>query len=353
VDKELAETVEQHFPEGGKPSAEELLAFKHRYTAAYKAYAGSIWFRLKGWRLSPTSMEDVHHDIFTTAWVKGTRVVPKNLEERGISLDDWTRCDEHYAMALAEDLGHRRMGRAASYAAKCVEEIERRNAQAKPAGGEGGAPPTPASSEPAAGSTPEPPGEAKIGAPLQQPDLTGVPSFLQQYAAPAPPLAPPPAELRATTDVFQLPTALRNGALPFKQGAGPSPLAAPSDPMLRRPPENAGETLSLGGTLPVEVALGAPLAAALAYAGGFPAAPKPPAFPRMPLQTYASLCAELAASSGSVSEILAKYDVADDAAKAALDQHWQARFAAHPSTRDEWARLVAQYREYVQGRRAG
>ena len=271
------------------------------------------------------------------------------LDEHDVEDDEWTRCDEHYAMTLAGDLGHGRMDRAERYAARCVEEIERRNAQAKAAGGEGGAPPTPASSKPAAGSTPEPPGEARIGAPLQQRDVADVPSFLQQYAAPALPLAPPPEELRATTDVFQLPTALRNGALPFKQGAAPSPFAAPSDPMLRRPAENAGETLSLGGTLPVEVALRAPGAATLAYAGGVPAAPTPPAFPRMPLQTYASLCAELAAFSGAAPEILARYDVAGDAAKAALDQHWQARFAAHPSTRDEWARLVAQYREYLQG----
>jgi hypothetical protein len=72
----------------------------------------------------------------------------------------------------------------------------------------------------------------------------------------------------------------------------------------------------------------------------------------MPLETYASLCAELAVSPAPTAEILRKYNIADDAARAALEGHWQARLDANPDTKDEWQRLFMTYRDWLaqQGR---
>jgi hypothetical protein len=123
-------------------------------------------------------------------------------------------------------------------------------------------------------------------------------------------------------------------ALPFAKhdGGGPQPTAA-----------------ALGETRAVDAAVVAQAAAALpfpAQAAGV-AKPSTPSFPRLPLQTYASLCVDLALFPGRAADVLKKYGVKDEEARRALDQDWHARFAAHPDTRTEWAQACATYRDWL------
>jgi hypothetical protein len=74
---------------------------------------------------------------------------------------------------------------------------------------------------------------------------------------------------------------------------------------------------------------------------------KPAVYPRMPLQGYASFCAELAVFPDQTPAVLSKYRVESDAARAALDQEWQARFAANPDTAAEHQALVVEYQEWL------
>jgi hypothetical protein len=83
--------------------------------------------------------------------------------------------------------------------------------------------------------------------------------------------------------------------------------------------------------------------------GSAAAAPAAPVFPRMPLPMYATFCAERAAYPDKIREIHPKYGIRTDAARDALDQEWKARFEAHPDTRAEWERLVAEQRAKLAG----
>jgi hypothetical protein len=55
-----------------------------------------------------------------------------------------------------------------------------------------------------------------------------------------------------------------------------------------------------------------------------PAVPAPP--PRLPLQAYAALCAELAVAPERAAELLRKYSIGDESARRALDDECS-RFA--------------------------
>jgi hypothetical protein len=238
--------------------------------------------------------------------------------------------DELHCLALAQDISQGRMDRAESYAGKCVAEMERRKAQAN----------APAAADEAPPVLPSKPGDPpKIGAPVEAPP-GAVPSFLQPKQLPAPPLGRPPAELAATAGVFELPSALRGGAVPFHRSPAPSPFAHPSTPKPGRADDHGmGETLPLGGTLP--------LSAPLPFAAGREP-PSAPTFPRMPLETYAAFCAERTLFPDRIGEVQKKYNIRSDAARVALDQDWQARFEAHPDTKAEWQRCVAHHREWLQ-----
>jgi hypothetical protein len=252
------------------------------------------------------------------------------LDEHEVDPGDWTACDEHHGRELAGEVAQGRMDRAEVYARMCVAEMDRRRKQDEGAAPE---PPEPDAAAPA----PEP--GTKIGAPLEAP-LVETPSFLQPNGAapPVPRVAGPPAELATTAPAFELPSAFRTGALPFRKAAAPSPPATPAEPRPPRPSEAPGSTMPLDATMPLGTDL---MRAALPFEQ---AGPKPQAFPRMPLQTYAALCAELAVFPNTTAAVLAKYAVAGDAARAALDQDWHKRFDEHPETREEWERLAAEHR---------
>jgi hypothetical protein len=256
------------------------------------------------------------------------------FEERKIKPKDWDHCDEHYLRELATDVAADRRDRIDAYGKACADEMKRRETKEE-------APPVAATENapPAATIEEAPP---VIGAPVEAPAVA-VPTFLQDRPAPAPPA---PQAVGATMDTFQLPSAMKGGAVPFRPSPQPSPFSVPSAAKEPRAASAGTGTLPLDGTLPLHGTL--PLGTQLP-AGPVIAAPAAPAFPRMPLPMYATFCAERAVWPDKVGEIQTKYGVRSDAARAALDQDWQARFEAHPRTRAEWERLVAEQRAKLAG----
>ena len=248
------------------------------------------------------------------------------LKELDVRSADWTRSDQHYAGALAADLAEGRMERAERYAGKCVAELERRKRA-----------PQQAEPEPA-----QPPAEPRASPP---PDLATF-QKVEQTPGTLPGAGPLPLAAQAQENVtgtvagFVLPAALREaqGRLPFvpAQDVAPAP----------QPPSAAG-TVQLpsaagSGTLP----LGAnPMAEARATLPFATAAPGDAVrFPRMPLESYAALCAELAVAPERTAETLAKYKVESEAVRRALDEDWGQRLARYPDTRVELERLVSVYK---------
>ena len=64
----------------------------------------------------------------------------------------------------------------------------------------------------------------------------------------------------------------------------------------------------------------------------------------MALLTYAALCAELAVAPERAREILGRYNVQDEAARRALDEHWQGRLAGQADARGMFDEAVATYK---------
>jgi hypothetical protein len=261
------------------------------------------------------------------------------LEELGVRSADWMRSDEHYTSALAADLVEGRMERAERYAGKCVAEVERRKR-------------APQQAEPEAADRPGEPralAAADIGAASTPPDLATFQVVAQlpgPGARPLPPVVSAPESIKGTAAGFVLPAALREaqGRLPF----APAPNVAPAP----QPPSAAG-TVQLpstagSGTLP----LGAdPMAEARATLPFTTAASGDAVrFPRMPLETYAALCAELAVAPEQAAETLAKFKVESEAVRRALDEDWGQRLARYPDTRVELERLVSVYKASLRRR---
>ena len=190
----------------------------------------------------------------------------------------------------------------------------------------------------------QPPAEPRAGSP--PPDLATF-QKVEQTPGTLPGAGPLPLAAQAQENVtgtvagFVLPAALREaqGRLPFvpAQDVAPAP----------QPPSAAG-TVQLpsaagSGTLP----LGAdPMAEARATLPFATAAPGDAVrFPRMPLESYAALCAELAVAPERTAETLAKYKVESEAVRRALDEDWGQRPRAVPGhARGVLERLVSVYK---------
>jgi|SRR6185437_13537440 len=258
------------------------------------------------------------------------------LDEAEVGVNEWGRCEEHYALAIADDIAHGRMERAERYASKCVAEMARR------------AEPRPPPSR-AAELDPTPPDEVDVAPPAPPAPAEQAPTHLHEEPAhgPPPPRAAPPQNLATTVTGVTVPAALRSGALPFKKSDTPSMLATPAEPRPQPPADAGGGKRGLGGTQTMDGA--ALLKAALPFAGAPARKPSPPAFPQMPLRSYASLHAELAVFPHRAADVRKKYAVADETMQAALDRDWQARFDAYPETKAEWQRLVAGYQTWLAG----
>ncbi len=70
-------------------------------------------------------------------------------------------------------------------------------------------------------------------------------------------------------------------------------------------------------------------------------------FPRLSIQQYASLCAELALWPERSGEILRRYHVMNEAAPRALFEHWQAELAASPEARAAFEEHLASYTAWL------
>ena len=213
------------------------------------------------------------------------------LDQRGIDDTDWSRSDEHHTVALAAEVAAGRMGRAERYGRACAAELERR----------------------------------KKGAPEEPPPVAGA-------------VAPARPALSGTMAARDLPTFVAQAAahpLPF--GAIPSPEFLASLDAPRSPP-SPGATMAGGGDVRVTLPFAKPATAA---------GSKPARFPRLTLESYASLCAELSVYPDRAADILGKYGVTDDEARRAVDDDWGARLAENADTREEWERLRATHEGWL------
>ena len=262
------------------------------------------------------------------------------LDEHDLEVTDWQRCEGHYARALAEDIAQGRMERARHYADTCVAEMEKRPGTTEASGEVAPAPEQIDAMRADSGRRRRhaPPRQA---CPASSSHATGLLLQSPVVTAPVQSSQRPPDHLAGTAMAFELPTAFRRKAAeapPFQ--AGPSPLnaaTAPGSTSPLGPAPTAGATLGVGSdllsqarsTLPFDKTTGA--------------APRV-AYPRMPMQTYASFTAELAVFPEKTAEILQKYNVSSKAARAALEEEWRGRLEAHADVKAEWEAMVATYR---------
>jgi len=74
-------------------------------------------------------------------------------------------------------------------------------------------------------------------------------------------------------------------------------------------------------------------------------------FPRLPLEAYASLRAELSIWPERSAEILPRYNVMNEAAQRALEEHWKVELAASPEARATFDKRFAEDTAWLRTRR--
>jgi len=275
------------------------------------------------------------------------------LADEEVELDAWARCDERWSAELVSDIARGRMDRAHQYGARCADELKRRAAEASAPKAE---PPrevavaSPPASEPRPAEPPAP-----ISTPRQGPPPPVMPSFLAAAPLGAAPLAAAPLaaaqpispldgleEEHTISVVLPPPSSRAPVPLPFSSKPSPEFVAsfsAPRKAPAREPSAALDQTAPANAMSPIPVAL--PF-------GGQAAAPAPAsASPRMTLQSYASLCAELSVTPEKSAEILRRYGIQDEAARRTLDQQWRARLQVHAPSQQEWQKLYTTYRDWL------
>jgi hypothetical protein len=75
-------------------------------------------------------------------------------------------------------------------------------------------------------------------------------------------------------------------------------------------------------------------------------------FPRLSLEGYASLRAELLVWPERSAEILRRYHVMNEAARRALEEHWELELAASPEARATFDKALAEYTVWLRTRKA-
>jgi hypothetical protein len=188
--------------------------------------------------------------------------------------------------------------------------------------------------------------EETIGALDERRDAAPPPD--EHAPALAAPAAPAPEGLTGTAMALDLPAEVwrEAGKLPFKPASPGQPASG----------QDTAKTLQmpvmrdLGDTVPVGDDSIMKAVAALPFAGSTVGAAIVP-FPRLKLEEYTSLCAELSVRPELSAEILRRYQVLSKAAHGALDEHWQEHFAAHPEARAAFERGLAQYTAWLRMQR--
>jgi hypothetical protein len=155
---------------------------------------------------------------------------------------------------------------------------------------------------------------------------------------PRPPVVrPPPAAIASTAMALELPAGVREqmAALPFKPPQPGKPGAARTQQVPVMPAPGFGETAAPGDDSIAKAVAALPFTSTVG-AGVVP-------FPRLTLEQYASLHAELAVRPERSGETLLRYHVLHEAARGALDEHWRKQFADHPEARATFEGMLAQF----------
>ena len=132
------------------------------------------------------------------------------------------------------------------------------------------------------------------------------------------------------------------GRLPFKPPAPGTELTRTMQVPMLNPRQ--GETVPLGDDSIAKAV------AALPFAGNTVGAALV-SYPRLSLEAYASLRAELSLGPERSAEILPRYHMMNEAARRALDEHWQIELAASPEARATFDKLLADSTAWLRTRR--
>jgi hypothetical protein len=313
------------------------------------------------------------------------------LEELEIDPIDWSKNELHWAMTLSRDADVARQDRMELYAAKCLAEMSRRREQKVQEVAEA---PADRTTEPAAPSPPVAPMQPQpFPAPEPPPEPpalvlpkpasalgTTMPAVMLPPGKPlpfgkqpsrqfldalqAPPAAPAADEIGDTQPLPVVEDAAQGASRakpldapvdltmtgPIKLPPAPEPSLPFSDrpasefvEAMQTPRAPAPRTAITDATLPLQMDLMAQARAAMPFL-------KPSATvagPRLTLDAYASLCAELAVAPGNRAETFRRYGIRDDAAWRAVDQEWRVRFTERPEIQREWQEKYDRFREWL------
>jgi hypothetical protein len=197
-------------------------------------------------------------------------------------------------------------------------------------------------------------GESTERSPVRVPEVDerrvepSAPAVVDRGGGAAVPGVRAPASVKSTAPLLDLPAEVREqlARLPFKPEA---PGQAPKVKTLQAavmPRKGHGETAPIGDESIVKARAVLPFARSLAAAAVVPVA----AFPELTLQQYASLRSELAVWPDRSGEILGRYGVRDEAARAALDEHWGRRMAGESEVRAAFVRLLTDFTVWLRSR---
>jgi hypothetical protein len=129
-------------------------------------------------------------------------------------------------------------------------------------------------------------------------------------------------------------------AVPVARDAPPRPRAPKTleVPVIRDP--RLAETAPLGDDSILKAIAAVPFLGSTLGNGAIP-------IPRLKLNEYASLCAELAVHPERAAAVLPHYHVLSETARRALDQHWQKDFTDHPETAAAFETLLAKFTYFL------
>ena len=168
------------------------------------------------------------------------------------------------------------------------------------------------------------------------------PSLPVAAREPRPPEVRPAEDQKITALLLEVPAELRELKLPFKPRApGPELARTMQVPV---PNWKQGETAPLGDDSVAKAVAALPFVGNTVGAGLVP-------FPRLSLEAYASLRAELLVLPERWAEILPRYHVMNAAARRALDEQWAMELAASPEARATFDRALAEYTAWLRSRR--
>jgi len=183
---------------------------------------------------------------------------------------------------------------------------------------------------------------APLPLPPSPPPAPTPPLVEARGAAPTPPRARAPEPIKSTALALEVPPELREqqGRLPFRPAPPGQPAKVRTLQAPVMPRRGHGETAPVGDDAIARAVAALPFAPT-------PAGASAVAVPRLTLQAYASLRAELAVHPEQRADLLRRYLVPTEGALLALDEHWRQHLAAHPEARAQFARNLAEFTAWL------